>query len=78
MKRNFCDVCNAQINDDNRFDESKDYYATKKADSTISAMPRLRVDVAQPFDVCKYCVVDIIARIDERPQAAAGEMQVQA
>jgi hypothetical protein len=72
MKRVFCDICEQEIGKHNQIPEG----GRLKAElSSPSGVDTLQVEVLTGLngtlnagDFCKYCVVDALSKIDDRPK----------
>ena len=66
MKKVFCDKCGEQITDQNRM--SKDALSRIIKGVTILAEVKITfVDKKDEVDICKYCQIDAIKKLDDRP-----------
>lgn len=75
--RRFCDSCGDEITSRNSChkggDQSRLTALVKKADRTGQLGVEVIVskgNVANDGDWCKYCVLDALAKLDDRPRAA--------
>lgn len=74
MIKTFCDACGAEITHENRMFTMVEVTHPK----TGSSLRRFNIlptgDGDQP-DVCQHCVIDVVNKLDHRPQLAAPEYE---
>ena len=63
MKKQFCDKCSAEITKENCY--SWNGLPFTVADHEFSIKPPEATDI--DFDICKYCLIDAVAKLDDRP-----------
>lgn len=60
MKKSFCDICEVELIKENEMpSQTKLSYKSKNPFATIQ--------LNAAFDVCKYCVIDAVKQMDNRP-----------
>lgn len=76
MIRIFCDICSKELTANNRAKGGKGVDsrlgveiggANKKFSFEVTVFED---SVANKGDVCKYCIIDALCRLDDRPQVA--------
>ena len=70
MIKHFCDCCEKEITDENngKFMEVK---KQTRGGRTVVGILKFQIEGKESdFDLCKYCVLDVIAKYDDRPQAS--------
>ncbi len=82
MTRTYCDKCGTQLNANHRGENEPDglsaivekgeYLAPK----TRVAVIGINVTPEHGAHVCKYCVLDAIAELDDRPKQASVELPI--
>lgn len=65
MKKPYCDQCGDLITSDNYFEGFKVDVAG------VSFSVIIENAIPTDYDACKYCVLDAIAKLDDRPKAAS-------
>jgi len=76
MIKTFCDICRTEITADNKVDPNLEHNRLK---TTLEAeLTRLEVEVVHSIDgapnhgdVCKYCILDALYTLDDRPTKTA-------
>lgn len=73
MKKTFCDVCNAPMTGANKMEDDEGFLLSITVPVTLVELTvNVGIDSASgadDFDICKYCVFDAIAKLDDRPKA---------
>lgn len=64
MKKAYCDNCEEEITDSNRFNSLT--VKVKNVEFTVAMEDAIPIN----YDVCKYCVLDAIKSQDDRPRCA--------
>ena len=62
MKKSYCDKCENEITKDNVFNNFE--FELAKHTFTVNEPDAQCID----FDICKYCVIDAIKKLDDRPK----------
>lgn len=77
MIKHFCDVCGDEITEKNRLDENVE--PARLRTTLYRNGMQLGVEVitvrngtANSGEFCKYCVLDALYKLDDRPQSAQG------
>lgn len=78
MNRVFCDICKNEITDENKVNFYGDSFrmsATLKGKYSVTGKDELKVEVKTALngvsnagDFCKYCVLDALYKLDDRPK----------
>lgn len=71
MKRTYCNCCDTEITNNNFF--SYNSMLVKMDGVEIKVRPENTVPM--DWDVCRYCVIDAIAKLDDRPKDACEASQ---
>lgn len=80
MRRVFCDMCGAEMNDRNtpRLGSTSNRLAAKVR--SANAMTEVGVEVIQSHngvsndgDFCKYCILDALNTLDDRPRHVSAK-----
>ena len=66
MKKHFCNSCGVELNGHNTFDAAELIVSVESVDFGIA---QLNTDT--DYDVCKYCVIDAITKLDDRPKSTS-------
>lgn len=78
MVKHFCDLCGVEISDDNKpcggmKDADRLGTARYRKDDLGGNYPiefEVVITSHKPLDICKYCILDAIASLDDRPMPA--------
>lgn len=68
MRRTYCDSCGVEITAANEF-----YDVGVKVRDTRFTLYRPEVEDGPMQDICKHCVIDKIAELDDRPRERPEE-----
>lgn len=78
MKRLFCDKCGNEISDANAFAEDGAGEISQVVRATAASGSEALLEVSlhvtnkwKGRDLCKYCAIDAINKLDDRPRAAS-------
>lgn len=76
MIRRFCDVCDKELTSENAVTEEKTRL-TSETHPNAGGLLMFEVITGQngtwnSGDFCKYCVIDAINKLDDRPRVYAG------
>lgn len=72
MIRHFCDGCNREMTPEAQWNESKDAKGRTLAVKNVNNGSTMII-ICVPPDICKYCVIDSVNALDDRPRAGAGD-----
>lgn len=71
MIRYFCDYCEKEIDNNNRIDGDrlKTEITSRQNFMTVEVVTST-ADMAKDCHFCKYCVIEAVNRLDDRPKPA--------
>lgn len=75
MKKTFCDCCDQPITSENSSGGAGDLVRFTVADVKFHITPSgLGAPTPMDYDVCKYCLIDAVKQLDDRPTHVPVEM----
>ena len=75
MIKHFCDVCDNELTEANRISGEHGRLRSKRERPAQRIMVEVHTGLAGTWnagDFCKYCVIDAIKMLDDRPRAIPG------
>ncbi|RLI63016.1 MAG: hypothetical protein DRO67_06445 [Candidatus Asgardarchaeum californiense] len=72
MIKRYCDKCGDEIIDKNKIEKNA-FRTTIRTDNSNIALMQIEIIPSKNFvwadsDLCKYCVIDAINKLDDRPK----------
>lgn len=75
MIKHFCDVCDNELTEENRIKGEKGRLRSERERPGQRIMVEVTAGLSGSWnagDFCKYCVIDAINMLDDRPRAIPG------